>query len=164
MWVNPSLYPAPVPAPGLQPAAEPQQWPVAEVEPAPAPAPLIPPPVAPESVSPPSAVLELEQGPASAPAGVAAPELESPGPPGLMGIPSPAPKIQRLETQSLPAPGLWRECDILTNFSQHAVVSALQNISLDHLEKTWGSFLVGGPLHTRPGAGLSEIGDFQVLT
>nr|XP_023488456.1 ral guanine nucleotide dissociation stimulator isoform X4 [Equus caballus] len=152
MWVNPSLYPAPVPAPGLQPAAEPQQWPVAEVEPAPAPAPLIPPPVAPESVSPPSAVLELEQGPASAPAGVAAPELESPGPPGLMGIPSPAPKIQRLETQSLPAPGLWR------------------NISLDHLEKTWGSFLVGGPLHTRPGrggtsrAGLSEIGDFQVLT
>lgn len=70
-------------------------------------------------------------------------------------------KLKGTEARASEAPAPHRqlilfpsqECDILTNFSQHAVVSALQNISLDHLEKTWGSFLVGGPLHTRPGRG-----------
>ncbi|XP_014635089.1 PREDICTED: ral guanine nucleotide dissociation stimulator-like [Ceratotherium simum simum] len=88
-----------VPAPGLQPTAEPEQWPVVEVELAPAP--LISPPLVLEPASPPSAVLELEQGPTSALAGMAAAELESPGPSFLVGIPSPSPKI---ETEPAPAP------------------------------------------------------------
>ncbi|XP_058419412.1 ral-GDS-related protein-like [Diceros bicornis minor] len=46
-------------------------------------------PLALEPVSPPPAVLELEQGPTSAAAGVGAAELESPGPSFLVGSPSP---------------------------------------------------------------------------
>ncbi|XP_058426648.1 ral guanine nucleotide dissociation stimulator-like isoform X8 [Diceros bicornis minor] len=75
------------PAAELQPAAEAGQWTVVEVELAPAPS--IPPPLALEPASPPSAVLELEQGPTSAAAGVGAAELESPGPSLLVGSPSP---------------------------------------------------------------------------
>ncbi|XP_058393065.1 uncharacterized protein LOC131402212 isoform X1 [Diceros bicornis minor] len=54
----------------LQPAAEEEQWAVVEVELAPAL--LTPPPLALEPVSPPPAVLEVEQGPTWAPAGVGA--------------------------------------------------------------------------------------------
>ncbi|XP_058419409.1 ral guanine nucleotide dissociation stimulator-like [Diceros bicornis minor] len=83
------------PAAELQPAAEAGQWTVVEVELAPAPS--IPPPLALEPASPPSAVLELEQGPTSAPAGVGAAELESPGPSFLVGSPSPPVAIKEGE-------------------------------------------------------------------
>ncbi|XP_058422763.1 ral guanine nucleotide dissociation stimulator-like isoform X2 [Diceros bicornis minor] len=83
------------PAAELQPAAEAGQWTVVEVELAPAPS--IPPPLALEPASPPSAVLELEQGPTSAPAGVGAAELESPGPSLLVGSPSPPVAIKEGE-------------------------------------------------------------------
>ncbi|XP_058393357.1 ral guanine nucleotide dissociation stimulator-like isoform X1 [Diceros bicornis minor] len=95
MWVNLSLYPAAAPAAELQPAAEAGQWTVVEVELAPAPS--IPPPLALEPASPPSAVLELEQGPTSAAAGVGAAELESPGPSLLVGSPSPPVAIKEGE-------------------------------------------------------------------
>ncbi|XP_058422767.1 ral guanine nucleotide dissociation stimulator-like isoform X4 [Diceros bicornis minor] len=86
---------AKAPAAELQPAAEAGQWTVVEVELAPAPS--IPPPLALEPASPPSAVLELEQGPTSAPAGVGAAELESPGPSLLVGSPSPPVAIKEGE-------------------------------------------------------------------
>ncbi|XP_058393303.1 ral guanine nucleotide dissociation stimulator-like isoform X1 [Diceros bicornis minor] len=50
-----------------------------------------------EPASPPSAVLELEQGPTSAAAGVGAAELESPGPSLLVGSPSPPVAIKEGE-------------------------------------------------------------------
>ncbi|XP_058418059.1 ral guanine nucleotide dissociation stimulator-like [Diceros bicornis minor] len=83
------------PAAEIQPVAEAGQWTVVEVELAPAPS--IPPPLALEPASPPSAVLELEQGPTSAPAGVGAAELESPGPSLLVGSPSPPVAIKEGE-------------------------------------------------------------------
>ena len=95
MWVNLSLYPAPVPATELQPAAEEEQWAVVEVELATAP--LTSPLLALEPASPPSAVLELEQGPTSAPAGVGAAELESPGPSFLVGSLSPPVAVKERE-------------------------------------------------------------------
>ena len=70
MWVNLSLYPTVAPAAELQSVAEAEQWAVVEVELAPAP--FTSHFLALESASPPSAVLELEQGPTSAPAGVGA--------------------------------------------------------------------------------------------
>ena len=101
MWVNLSLYPAPVPATELQPAAEAEQWAVVEVELAPAP--LTPPPLALEPVSPPPAVLEVEQGPTWAPAGVGAAELESPGPSFLVRSPSPPVALKEREKLNLMA-------------------------------------------------------------
>ncbi|XP_058393314.1 ral guanine nucleotide dissociation stimulator-like isoform X7 [Diceros bicornis minor] len=135
------------PAAELQPAAEAGQWTVVEVELAPAPS--IPPPLALEPASPPSAVLELEQGPTSAAAGVGAAELESPGPSLLVGSPSPPVAIKEGEKKpnltafppKLVAEQLTvmdAECEILKNFSSlRAVISALQKTSISHLKNTW---------------------------
>ncbi|XP_058422768.1 ral guanine nucleotide dissociation stimulator-like isoform X1 [Diceros bicornis minor] len=86
---------APAPATELQPAAEAEQWAVVEVELAPAL--LTSPLLALEPASPLSAVLALEQGPTSAPAGVRTAELESPGPSFLVGSPSPPVLVKQRE-------------------------------------------------------------------
>ncbi|XP_058426634.1 uncharacterized protein LOC131423087 isoform X2 [Diceros bicornis minor] len=102
-----------------------------------------------EPASPPSAVLELEQGPTSAAAGVGAAELESPGPSLLVGSPSPPVAIKEGEKKpnltafppKLVAEQLTvmdAECEILKNFSSlRAVISALQKTSISHLKNTW---------------------------
>ncbi|XP_058409902.1 ral guanine nucleotide dissociation stimulator-like [Diceros bicornis minor] len=147
------------PATELQPAAEAEQWAVVEVELNPAP--LTPPPLALEPVSPPSAVLELEQGPTWAPAGVGAAELESPGPSFLVRSPSPPVALKEREKLNLTAfpPKLVveqltvmdAECEILKNFSSPCtVISALQETSTSHLKNTRGKFPAGyASLHRR---------------
>ncbi|XP_058402340.1 uncharacterized protein LOC131409275 [Diceros bicornis minor] len=105
----------------LQPAAEAEQWAVVEVELAPAP--LTPPPLALESASPPSAVVELEQGPTWAPAGVGAAELESPGPSFLVRSPSPPVALKEGEKLNLTAFPLKLVMELLTVMDPCQVLS-----------------------------------------
>ncbi|XP_058393052.1 ral guanine nucleotide dissociation stimulator-like isoform X1 [Diceros bicornis minor] len=134
------------PAAELQPAAEAEQWAVVEVELAPAP--LTPPSLALEPASPPSAALELEQGPTSAPAGVGAAELESPGPSFLVGSPSPFVAVKEREKKPN-----------LTAFPPKLVVEQLTVMDAELFQKvvpsqclgsTWGKRNKPGHEHLAP--------------
>ncbi|XP_058404676.1 ral guanine nucleotide dissociation stimulator-like isoform X2 [Diceros bicornis minor] len=140
---------APAPATELQPAAEAEQWAVVEVELAPAL--LTSPLLALEPASPLSAVLALEQGPTSAPAGVRTAELESPGPSFLVGSPSPPVLVKQREKKpnimAFPPKLVVEqltvmdaECKILKNSSPCTVISALQKTSTNHLKNTQRKF------------------------
>ncbi|XP_058424889.1 ral guanine nucleotide dissociation stimulator-like isoform X1 [Diceros bicornis minor] len=145
MWVNLSFYPTPASAAELQPAAEEEQWAVVEVELAPAL--LTPPPLALEPVSPPPAVLEVEQGPTWAPAGVGAAELESPGPSFLVRSPSPPVALKEREKLNL------------TAFPPKLVVEQLTAMDAELFQKvvpspclgsTWGKRKKPGNEHQTP--------------
>lgn len=99
MWMNLSLYPGPVPAPGLLPVAEPEKGSTMELETAPVM--FQPSPQASEPASPPSAVPELEQVLTSSSAYVPGPQLQSAQSSALLRILTPALKI---ETEPTPAP------------------------------------------------------------
>ena len=95
MWVNLSLCSTVAPAAELQPVEGAEQWAVVEGELATAP--FTSPLLVLRPASPPSAVLELEQGPTSAPAAVRAAELKSPTPSFLVGSPSPPVAVKERE-------------------------------------------------------------------